>query len=155
MSLLEDQVIGVYADHQRNAGVLVLAEGGNQMRAFRFMTSTKRRKAPDLALYCDGVLSIFEAKVRPADLFRLGNDGLSDYAAMREISESPEIQKQFIAEASRRLRACGYSGPPPTTVHLGLIAAGPILKHLPKVSPSPLLLINVSVESKSWVIETQ
>lgn len=149
----EDVVIGALADRFRAEGAIVLAEGGNQMRAFRFITSTGRRKAPDLAAYSSGVLALFEAKVRGRALFRPAKDGLCDYQVVAEICSNPMLVEQLLEEAARRLRACGSNLPKPSTLKVGLIATTPIVSCEPALLFSGVMAVQVNVADKTYLIE--
>lgn len=152
--VLEDSVIDVLARDLRARGGAVLAEGGNQMRAFRFITISGRRKAPDLVVYLRGVLAVFEAKVRPGDLFRKSNGASSDYDVISQVANDLELQRALIDEAKLRLSACGRSDDAPHSVCAGLIAAGSIVASYPSAAEAGLLLVNVDTATDTYVIET-
>ena len=147
----EDEVISVVAASLRRQGVAVLAEGGNQMRAFRFVLQSGRRKAPDLVFAVDETLFVFEAKVAAAELLRAAADGLSDYAAMIGLASSPELQQALLGEAARRLDSCGRSEEKVNRVAAGLIAADSIVGLL--TGPPRLEALRVDVAQGRWHVE--
>lgn len=153
MAYQEDQVIGVVASTLRAMDVPVLAEGGNQMRAFRFLLPTGRRKAPDLAFVWRETLFIFEAKIHPGHLFVAGPDGYSDYDSMRFLLSSGESQAILLEEAQRRLRACGRECEKVSLVVTGLIAVGSVASRLD--TSDQMEAICVDPQSHTWRIETQ
>lgn len=153
MAYQEDQVIGVVASTLRAKGVPVLAEGGNQMRAFRFLLPTGRRKAPDLAFVWRGGLFVFEAKIHPGQLFVAGRDGYSDYDSMRFLLSSGESQALLLEEAQRRLQACGRDSENVCYLVTGLIAAGPVASRLDVADQ--MEAIRVDQNSHTWCIETE
>lgn len=147
----EDVVVACAAKSIRESGGLILAEGGNQMRAFCFKVSTGRRKAPDLAFLFGSTLTIVEAKVKASALFRPAADGLSDFTSLCEVQRDDALRAMLLSEAIRRLRACGFSGMPPSTVRTALLAGEPVLKLLPP--DSSIGAMYVDSQSQRLVIE--
>ena len=147
----EDQVISVVAASLRARGIAVLAEGGNQMRAFRFLLCSGRRKAPDLVFALRQTLFVFEAKVTAADLFRPAEDGLSDFDVMTELSASAPMQAALLDEAGRRLASCGRGDESVLRIAPGLLAANSALDLFPKSHCLEVLCVNVS--QRRWIVE--
>jgi hypothetical protein len=129
----------------------VLAEGGNQMRAFRLVLPTGRRKAPDLVFVVDEVLFVLEAKVRAADLFRSAPDGMSDYESMMYVASTPSVQLLLREEATRRLSSSQRHGQRLSRVVGGLLASDSILFHRPGITELELLTAHPS--KASWGCE--
>ncbi len=153
MQLLEDTVIGIFADGLREQGGLLLAEGGNQLCAFHFLTSTGHRKAPDLVSFLGETLTIFEAKVKPGDLFRSSSGSLSDFQVVCEVLANKVLQQELIEEAVQRLSACGHPGVVPKKIGAGLIASGSIIGYSDQAKGAGLTLVNVDPKQKTWIIE--
>lgn len=152
MTNLEDEVISVVAQSLRARMVPILAEGGNQMRAFRFVTSSGRRKAPDLVFALDKTLFVWEAKVRPDDLLRASTDGISDLAAMREAQESSSICADLITEGTSRLAACGRSSTQIQSIRFGVIAVGESESVNVSAREVGLYVISVNPIKATWTI---
>jgi hypothetical protein len=126
----------------------------NQMRAFLFKTLDGKRKAPDLVVFKDGLLAIFEAKIRPRNLFAIPTKGLSDFQAMSQAATSSMVQNLLLIEAEERLHACGWTGANPQKLCFGLIAQGSIVNCANYVANPDLVIINVATQLDGWIAES-
>lgn len=154
--MLEDEVIDILASDSRQRGLAVLAEGGNQMRAFRFQVPGRRRKAPDLVIYGFNHLICFEAKVRGVDLLRHGAGGLSDTDVQVVASSSPDIKFAMAEEALRRLEAAGRPAAEIVDVSFGLISGTLSEEVGSRARTAGLCYVVTDVHSGTWqsVVET-
>lgn len=151
--MLEDDVIAVFANHLRKLGYLILAEGGNQVSAFRHELIIGKTKSPDLVVFKSGILSVFEVKIRPADLFKSAGNDYSDYDSIIAMLHNGEICDLLICEAFHRLKACGHEYYNDIKISAGLIANGSITTIKPNISLDNLTIVNVDIASSSVCFE--
>ena len=137
--LSEDEVIDFTARFLETKDFRILACGANQAGHFRFHTSTRRQKAPDLVAFLAPILLVCEAKVRSSELFRKSKVRSSDYELMLELARSQESQIKLETEAKCVLRGLGITPPEKIVVKVALIAATPFV-GLPTSSPSNEML---------------
>lgn len=133
---------------------MLLAEGANQMRSFRFNLPSGRRKAPDLVAYREGRLGIFEAKVRPGALFKRSAGAESDFDAIQCLRADEAAIDAMRVEARRRLLACGTQPHDVIEVSFGLVANGSCVECNADLAATGLVLVNVDCENGRFCFES-
>lgn len=124
----EDRVIRVAAKYFAQLGFSILAEGGNQARAFRYRSPDGRLKFPDLAVCGFGELLVFEAKARAAGLFVRSALGFSDFECVRQASTDSDSLRLLSEEACLRMEACGQGTSDPPVAKMGLLTSSGLLQ---------------------------
>jgi hypothetical protein len=85
----EDEIVVAFAAFGAQRGCNIMAAAANQASTFAFRAGPLRRKAPDIALYRDQVLYLFEAKILARHLFSRGKHALSDADCLISLLNTP------------------------------------------------------------------
>lgn len=145
---LENDVIQVAVRHFESLGYRALAAEGNQAGLFAYSIGSRRTKYPDVVLYRDAVVAVFEAKARVSSLFSAPDGGMSDYESVCYLANSCEAQQQVIRRALSILKTVGVKPAEPLHLTTGLIAAGDFGPWLTKLDGTGIMLVSVDMTSR-------
>lgn len=145
----EDDILEIVGKHLKSKQFYTLASGGNQAGLFSFYTKLGRRKAPDLVVFRNPVLAVFEAKVKASSLFSSKEEGASDYDCISFFVHSEEAQRQIIRKAIPVLKSLDVKIERDIKVVGGLIAGDDFSPHLKYVKDMNIVLLSVNVDNSS------
>jgi hypothetical protein len=143
----EDDVIEVAAEHFTSKGFSVLAWGANQA-GLRFHTGSKTWKAPDLVVYREPIVGVFEAKIRTAQLFISSGTRMSDHDAIVFLLDSEQAQHEILHQVRERLRIPEKSVSSFQLIG-GLIAGNELSPSQMAKKESRILYLQVNLENRT------
>lgn len=90
----EDDLLSDFGIFLQKQEFIILSLSGNQQGRYWFQMG-KHRKAPDVIAVRNNLALVGEAKVRSRDLFRLQQNGVSDYQSLQYMLDNTESYTQL------------------------------------------------------------
>jgi hypothetical protein len=131
MSRREDDIVHSLTSLWRPT-TTILAAGANQA-AMAFLTAEGRRKAPDLVVFAENSILLFEAKTRASALFVGGP--ASDAEILLSLAASRTRQRVFLDRCRRLLGSMSIPSPHDLDLRLGLLAGTAFSDNHLKAAP--------------------
>lgn len=149
----EDEVVVTFAEYASARTAFVLVAAANQSSGFSYRLSDGRRKAPDIVIYHDELLFVFEAKIFAKDLFREVEGRVSDADALIQLGRALDQQAMLVEEGRRKLRAIHDCDHVIRRVVRGLVAGDSLLPFADILVANDLLGIKADPLANSVKIE--